>query len=237
MAPNASVSVFKGFLSRAYKICSERYIDEEIQFLIHVFTENGYQRKTLEKITKNYLKVLQNPHVNNDTSADISKVVKRPWIPIIGPKLRQAFKKKNIKTIFTSGPNLKSLLCRNKTKLLPNSYPGVYELKSTCNSAYFGETKKKILTSTMEHQHDSFKRKWDNSGATEHSLTYHGQFNCIHPKTIARENDYRKRKIWEALEIKKTKYNKKIKAPNKDEDNLVKTNTWTPLLANIYDDM
>ena len=42
--------VFKGFFSRAYKICSELYIDEEIQFLIVVFTENGYERKTLEKI-------------------------------------------------------------------------------------------------------------------------------------------------------------------------------------------
>ena len=85
------------------------------------------RKKTLEKTTKNYLKVLQNPTVNNkDTSEDISKVVKLPWIPIIGPKLRQAFKKKNIKIIFTSGPNLKSLLCRNKTKLLPNSYPRVY---------------------------------------------------------------------------------------------------------------
>ena len=87
---------------RAYKICSERYIDEEIQFLIDVFTENGCERKTLEKIAKNYLKVLQNQPVNNeDTSKDISKAVKLPWIPIIGPKLRQAFKKKNIKTIFT----------------------------------------------------------------------------------------------------------------------------------------
>ena len=131
----------------------------EIQFLIDIFTENGYQRKTLEKIKK-YLKVLQNPPVNNqDTSEDISKVVKLPWISIIGPKLRQAFKKKNIKVIFKSGPNLKSLLCRNKTKLLPNSYPGVYELKCTCNSAYFGETKKKILTRTIEHQQDIFKGK------------------------------------------------------------------------------
>ena len=58
MAPNASVSIFKGFLSRAYKICSEHYIDEEIQFLIDVFAENGYERKTLEKITKNYLNEL-----------------------------------------------------------------------------------------------------------------------------------------------------------------------------------
>ena len=178
-------------------------------------------------------KTITKEKLNNDTSADISKVVKRPWIPIIGPKLRQAFKKKNIKTIFTSGPNLKSLLCRNKTKLLPNSYPGVYELKCTCNSAYFGETKKKILTRTIEHQQDSFKGKWGNSGAAEHSLTRHGQFNWIHSKTIARENDYRRRKIREALEIKKAQYNKKIKVLNRDEDNLVKTNTWTPLLANI----
>ena len=118
MAPIASVSVFKGFLSRAYKIYSEHYINEEIQFLIDIFTENGYERKTLEKITKSSLNKLQNPPVNNkDTSEDISNLVKLPWIPITGPKLRQAFKKKNIKTIFTSGPNLKSLLCRSKTKL------------------------------------------------------------------------------------------------------------------------
>ena len=154
-------------------------------------------------------------------------------MPIIGPKLRQAFKKKNIKTIFTSGPNLKSLLCQNKTKLLSNIYPGVYELKCTCNSAYFGETKKKILTRTIEHQQYSFNGKWDNSGATEHTLTCHGQFNWIHPKTIAREKDYRKRKIREALEIKKAKFNQKIKVLNRDEGSLVKTNIWTPILANI----
>ena len=47
MATNISISFFKGFSSRAYKICSKRYIDEEIQFLIDVFTENGYERKPL----------------------------------------------------------------------------------------------------------------------------------------------------------------------------------------------
>ena len=79
MAPNVSVSVFKGFLSRAYKICSERFIDEEIQFLIDAFTENGHKRKTLEKITKNPLNKLQNRSVNNkDTSKYINKVIKLP---------------------------------------------------------------------------------------------------------------------------------------------------------------
>ena len=49
-----------------------------------------------------------------------------------------------------------------KTKLLPNSYPGVYELKYMCNLAYFSETKKNILTRTIERQKDRFKGKWDN---------------------------------------------------------------------------
>ena len=111
----------------------------------------------------------------------------------------------------------------------------VYELKRTFNSAYFGETKKKILTRTREQQQESFKGKWDYSGATVHSLTCHGLFNWIHPKPIARENDYRRRTIREALEIKKAKYNKKIKFLNRAEGNLVRTNTWTPLLANIND--
>ena len=122
------------------------------------------------------------------------------------------------------------MLCQ---KLLPNSYPGVYELKCKCNSAYFGKTKQKKLTRTIEHQQDCFKGKWDNSGATEHSLTYHGQFNWIHPKAIARENDHRKRKTRKALKIKKAKYIKKIKVLHRDEGNLFKTNTWTSLLAII----
>ena len=54
MAPNISVAVFKGFLSRVYKTCSKRHVDEEFQFLIGAFTGNGYKRKTLEKISKSY---------------------------------------------------------------------------------------------------------------------------------------------------------------------------------------
>ena len=72
----------------------------------------------MEKITKNYLNELQNtPVTNMDTSEDISKVVKLPWIPIIGPKLRQAFRIKNIKTIFTIfRPKFKIVVMPNRGK-------------------------------------------------------------------------------------------------------------------------
>ena len=62
---------------------------------------------------------------------------------------------KSIKNIFISASNLKLLLCRNETKLLPHSYPAVYELK--CNSNCFWETKKKILARTTEHKQDTLK--------------------------------------------------------------------------------
>ena len=65
--------------SRVYKISSERYIDEEIQFLIDIFTENVYERKTLDKITRDCFKELQNPPVTDkNTSEDINKALKLP---------------------------------------------------------------------------------------------------------------------------------------------------------------
>ena len=70
---------FKGFLSRASKICSKRYIDQEIELLIDVFTENGYERKNLGKKSKNYLNEPQNPPLTKRVnSEDINKIAKLP---------------------------------------------------------------------------------------------------------------------------------------------------------------
>ena len=105
----------------------------------------------------------------------------------------------------------------------------------TCNALYIGETKKKVITRTIEHQQDSFNGKWESSGVTEYCLECHGQFNWINPKTLSTEQQYHRRKIRESLEIKKTKTNQKKKSfeLSCDEGNLVKTNTWTLLFAKL----
>ena len=41
------MGVFKGFLSIAYKICTEKYLQSEIDFLIDIFTENEHNRNAL----------------------------------------------------------------------------------------------------------------------------------------------------------------------------------------------
>ena len=39
--PRVLKGIFKGFVHRALRICSEKFLTEEIEFLINVFTENG----------------------------------------------------------------------------------------------------------------------------------------------------------------------------------------------------
>ena len=55
------------------------------------------------------------------------------------------------------GPNLKNIWLKNKGKLIPNSYPGVYKLKCSCGSVYNGETKKKITSRSIEKKHETIK--------------------------------------------------------------------------------
>ena len=46
-----------------------------------------------------------------------------------------------IKTIFTSAAKLKNIPCNNKSKLLQNSYPGVYELSCDCGGRHWRNKK------------------------------------------------------------------------------------------------
>ena len=51
--PSITKSAFKGFLHRTRTICSEKYINEETQFLTDMFVENGHKRTFLENLVKN----------------------------------------------------------------------------------------------------------------------------------------------------------------------------------------
>ena len=74
-------------------------------------------------------------------------------------------------------------------------------LHCSCQLTYLGKTKNVILSRAIEHQQDSSKGKWENSGATEHTLDVN--FNWLYRETIGREMYYRKRKPREALKLKR----------------------------------
>ena len=80
------MGVFKSFLSRAYKICTEKYLQSKIDFLIDILLENGHNRNTLTNIAKNINKPKSNDQNNTKTT---KKIIKLPWVLILGPKLRK----------------------------------------------------------------------------------------------------------------------------------------------------
>ena len=193
-----------------------------------------FNEKQLKELTNSYM---NNNTKTKNTTLENTSFIKLPWVPVIGPKLRKELRKQNVRVIFTSPPNLKSILCNHKSKLLPNSNPGVYQLKCTCGSIYIGETKKRILTRCIEHQQSTLKGEWTKSGATEHSKNCHGAFNWLHPKTISINKEYHDRKIRESLEINlaKTKYelNKENPVMNRDNGERTSTHSWKPLFQKM----
>ena len=59
-----------------------------------------------------------------------------PWIPKIGQNIQKETQTFGFSVGFQTGSSLKNILCKNKDKLIPDSYPGVYELKCSCGSVY-----------------------------------------------------------------------------------------------------
>ena len=134
-------------------------------------------------------------------STNKKQTVTITWVPKIGQKIKKEIQKFGFRAAFQTGPNLKNILSKNKDKLIPNSYPGVYGLKSSCGSLYNGETKKNIISRSIEHQQENIKGNWSSSGATEHTKEYHGHFDWLHPKTLSMKNRYYNRKVRQSLEI------------------------------------
>ena len=100
----------------------KKYLAQEIKFYINVFAKNGHNVTVLEKVTKEYMNNItsKNEKQNRDTIKN-DKIVKLPCVPKLWPKLGKEFYKLGIKIIFISGRNLKNLICRSKSKLIPYS--------------------------------------------------------------------------------------------------------------------
>ena len=88
IAPHIAMGVFKGFLSSACKICTEKHLQREIDFLIEIFTENGNNRNAVTNIATEYLQNINKPKTNNQNNTKNAKnIINLPWVPILILKL------------------------------------------------------------------------------------------------------------------------------------------------------
>ena len=50
--PRILRGTFKGFVHRALNVCSEKFVEEELNFLVEVFVANGYEKTELLNLVK-----------------------------------------------------------------------------------------------------------------------------------------------------------------------------------------
>ena len=136
-------------------------------------------------------------------------------------KLKKVFKKAECTVKFKSPRNLESILnSKNKPQMPLNCQPGVYFLLTECRKAYTGETKKQVPNK---------ERRTREGHVPEWQRSHSGRV-----KTIAVEPQRYRRKVREALEIRRLRTGpNEPTGINRDYGDYITTDTWKSLFTKI----
>ena len=168
--PKILRGIFTGFLHHALTVCSQQHQQEEIDFLVQNFVDNGYQKHELIRILNEFQRKRSNPPPTPSENTDPTQIAVLHWVPGLSPKLRKSFRNAGYKAVFKSSSNLKSLLTsHNKSKLPPLSQPGVYMTSCGCGKKHVGETLLKVSTRIKQHQKSITDEKLDTTGVSDHA--------------------------------------------------------------------
>ena len=235
--PKILHGIFKGFVHQAYKICSEHRLGDEVEFLVNIFKENGYDENILRKLSeevKNKLNTSTDPTdpTSSEEGSETLQTVTLPWIPGVSPQLKKAFRKAGYKVAFKANQNLKSILSKkNKVKLPPNSHPGIYKIPCACGvPPYVGKTKLKTRTRIDQHEEYVAKEQWERSGAAQHARTCPSGPLFDEATTITTEHRNFERSVREALEIQRHRSAPRYGGINQDDGQYLKTTFWMPFM-------
>ena len=200
--PNIQTGIIKGFVNRAFTICGEKHIEEELQFLIDIIVVNGCVKSEVKRVIAQVRKRrMENTRTKGESETPLdtkseSTTITLPWIPGVSLKLRKVYKKAGYKTVLKSGNNLKNTICSNNKRTLPrNSYPGVYIVNCRCKTPYIGETKFKICSRGDQHRKNVIQSKIDYSGTTQHSQKCEQGIEWESLTTLKVENNKFDRKV------------------------------------------
>ena len=126
------------------------------------------------------------------------------------------------------------LTSKNKPKIDGNSKPGVYFVPTGCRSGYTGETKKQINSRNKEHEKAVFHGHTKNDAIAEHASSCNCEIDWKQTKTLAVEPIYFKRKVREALEIRRLGTGpEENRGLNRDLGDYVTTSAWSTVLNKV----
>ena len=145
--------VVLGFYLRAFRICSEKFIVEELDYIKQTFRNHGYPLGLLTQLqqkAKNIKSRPVSPNQNNGKKVFVS-VPASPGTDAIASLVG-----KNVKICSPAGTLVKHLV-KNKQRIKThkNKNSAVYKIPcGACNKSYIGETFRGTKTRVEEHKAD-----------------------------------------------------------------------------------
>ena len=186
---------------RAYRICSNEFIDNELKVIYDSFSKLGYPRFFLDQAHSAARSKFYSPPVvvNEDSRNNLLLV---PYNPYLDDK-RSLFKKVGIDLVFTYPNTIRKSLIRNNSNMVPVvSAPGIYSIPcGVCPKSYFGETGRTLEKRLSEHKRD-FRFAKEYSACFIHSRDEGHNINWNEAKLIHKSSNSFERKMLESLLIR-----------------------------------
>ena len=150
-----------GFFLRAFRICDDEYLDDEISHICEAFRKLKYPRGFIIK-QKEKAKQIRNRNKGPNQKKQTLKKKPQTWISIPNSKnaeiIARALEKAEMKVTTTSGTKIKEMIERrpkNATDHDAAPKSVVYEIPcGGCDKSYVGETGRGVETRLKEHKSD-----------------------------------------------------------------------------------
>ena len=199
-------SVVSSLVSRAFKLCSDDYLNDELDKIQDDLILNGYPKYVIKReIKKQRDKVTQSNMIGNvDIGSNVAvlprfKYISTPYIRGTSERVQRAFKPFGVKLSNKPSNLVKSKLSKLKdnTPLLDKANV-VYKIScQDCSNIYIGETGRQLATRLKEHQKD-IRDKRLLSHVASHSLMNNHRFDFNSSQVLHQCNSVGSRKLLEA---------------------------------------
>ena len=159
-----------GFFLRAFRVCSEEYLEEEIQHIILSFMKLKYPKGFLLNLKKKAINIRNRSKRTKTRKKDVK------YMSIPNSETAETIAKNlettGIRVAVTSGRKIGEILSKNKT-CQHNDNSVVYKIPcGSCDKSYIGETGRGMQTRLKEHKRD-LRNNMDYSAFVVHAEQSH----------------------------------------------------------------
>ena len=196
---NIKLGTIANIFLRAYRICNNQFLDDEINYIYSTFYKLGYSKAFIDKghfKSRRTYYGTNNRNNSNYSNPLILPPISDPTIPTIAKQLDITIVHKNSNTIRSN--------FSNKLKPNINNNAGIYSIScNDCNLKYIGESNDTTIRK-KQHSYD-IRTQNSNNALVKHILDESHSINSNNLTILKKVNDLQKRKLIESILIKNSK--------------------------------